>query len=49
MTQNEQKHNFKDGSCLNCGIIEKYAEEEPCEKENTEWIFDQIRGTRDAE
>ena len=48
MTQNEQKHNFKNGSCLNCGIIEEYAEDEPCEKEETEWIFDQMRGTRDA-
>jgi len=28
------KHKFKDGECLNCGIIEEYAEGEPCEEEN---------------
>lgn len=49
MTQNDQQHKFKDGSCLNCGIIEKYAEDEPCEKEETEWIFEQMRGLRDVE
>ena len=45
----ETKHKFENGSCLNCGVIEKYAEDDPCEAEDTEWIFEQMRGTRGAE
>jgi len=44
----EIKHIFENGSCLNCGIIEQCADE-PCEEEDTEWIFEQMRGTRGAE
>ena len=49
MKPTEQKHNFQDGGCINCGIIEKYAEDEPCEEEDTEWIFEQMQGLRDTE
>ena len=28
------EHTFKNGKCLNCGIIEKYADGEPCEEED---------------
>jgi hypothetical protein len=28
------KHTFKDGECINCGIIEEYADGEPCEEED---------------
>jgi hypothetical protein len=28
------KHTFKDGECINCGIIEEYTEWESCEEED---------------
>jgi predicted nucleic-acid-binding Zn-ribbon protein len=27
-------HKFEDRSCKHCGIMEEYAEDEPCEKED---------------
>jgi hypothetical protein len=49
MTKEEKQHEFKNGSCLNCGVLEEFAEGDPCEEENTEWIFEQMRGTRGQE
>jgi hypothetical protein len=32
------EHEFIDGECKHCGIIEKYADDEPCEPEDlTMW------------